>query len=224
MKAIIDAVKNDQFERGCLRKENCRQPSFVMTYDVVGFWSEPVKIIVHREVEWLHAQGESRADWYAEVTHSSGGQNTRTHKDALEAELNFAAAVVDAVSTAKEVVKKAHLLEAGYQAYQEDLKQREAEEEAKRAKALEKDPEIGIVRAKDIVKQMVARLKNDQRSKFIAGMRLSDTKYDVCLIKTGAGVTFYVDGDRCSRAKAEAFIAGSSFKKSELILVPGFRG
>ena len=133
--------------------------------EVVGFWCRPIKIRVKREYDWRASfEGrEERVDWTFEVSHSSGGKDTK-EVDALVSERYFGEAILATCDYVEQLKARTAELEAAYQnrlAIQRA--EREAEEAAK-AERVTHDPEIGTAAAKALVEKLIADARNTERA------------------------------------------------------------
>lgn len=120
-------------------------------YEVLGFWSDPVEICVSRRY--------GKKEWSYEVMHSSGGKDS--DYDYLEAEENFAHAVLHACGLVKQLKAQEDKLDASYARYKSEMEEHYLQERLMREKAMAADPGFEESKADEIIEEMYEQAKNN---------------------------------------------------------------
>ena len=119
---------------------------------VKGYWSDSSITVYAR-------RGYSSTDlsvWDTQITHSSGGRDTKEVASDAEASRYFAEALVAAADLAGDLMANVESIEANYQAYRAKLRAEfEAERVAEQAKK-DADVPLGAAAAEDLIQRMVA--------------------------------------------------------------------
>lgn len=131
-----------------------------------GFWSSNcLTLYVERKIDWDNYKdvAEQPAEWVftMSLSHSSGGRDTKEVADDLQAENNFALAMLGLVEFANNIRAMGHI-EVWEAEFQAERAARKAAEAAKKAEAdarFDADPALGEARAKALVALAIAQVK-----------------------------------------------------------------
>ena len=161
---------------------------------VQGYWSqESICLRINRKYSW---QGVEEGAWVAELSHSSGGRDTKEVESDLDAEINFGNALVKTAEFARIVLLEAAKFEEIYQAHRKEVADaHEAKMAAQRA-AAELDAPMSASDAKKFVLRAIAGAKSNSTGKaairtFVRGtdrkVVFTVTAYDRAVIRNGNG-------------------------------------
>ena len=172
---------------------------------VLGYWSDVITLYVNRNF------GDK--SWKITLSHSSGGRDTKVVECDLEAEANFATALLATSNFGQALKARFGEFEEMYQAERErDRLKREAEQAAKQAK-VDADKPLGLGSAK----VMVFRLANQDADrwkfdsvKIVQRGADEDSRTSVLDANIGKKVTYMLNGSRVSRQEAIQVLAESS--------------
>ena len=177
----------------------------IIEVQVKGFWSNPAHIRVERQ-----RLPHSQVEWKAEVKHSSGGYATdNSDISQLDAEQNFAEALLAAIKYARELEGRSEELEREYQIVAQRARSEHLAELAARQAAFEADVPLGDTCATEIVHAAIAN-----KSRTIEFFRrASDRTLKIKCKRIASGITrFYDDGGVISRKSVIAILAQSSHR------------
>lgn len=123
---------------------------------VDGFWScDSARLYVKRCCS-VRDDGTRPAQWTCEVNHSSGGRDTKEVADHLEAETNFAFALLQLVAVGRAFLLQSDVLEWHYQAQCAKDAAAEVEEESAAAERAAADPPLGEIAAEALIEKACA--------------------------------------------------------------------
>lgn len=138
--------------------EQAGRSSIRIPIRVWGYWStDPITLYIRRQItSWRAsdraANGDYPYEWQAQVSHSSGGRDTKQVESDLEAAAYFAQAILRAVEIGRNLVENQDELEAAYQAHCAALEaEAKAIAEAKQLK-IDADVPLGKQGALELVK------------------------------------------------------------------------
>lgn len=174
---------------------------------VLGYWSDVITLYVNRD-------NYGGKDWKITLSHSSGGRDTEVVECDLEAEANFAAALLATANFGQTLKARFGEFEEMYQAQREqDRLAREAERLAQQ-KRVDADAPLGMSAAKVMVFRL-ANQDSDSRWKFDSVKIVKrgadeDSRTSVLDANIGKKVTYMLNGSRVSRQEAIQVLAESS--------------
>lgn len=178
---------------------------------VEGYWSsDPITLYVRRDHYGTNG-------WGINLSHSSGGRDTKVVECDLEAEVNFANALIGAVSAGQFIQSKFEELEIIYQ--EERRLEREAEEirKAEQAKKAEADVPCGDNNARYLIQCMKAKIMKERYAEIKYFNRGSDTANGVIsLERVGVRSTFRIGGVRSNYNQVIGFLANRS-NRSQMV-------
>lgn len=164
---------------------------------VVGFWTDVITMYVDRDY--------STNGWKINLSHSSGGRDTKEVESDIEAEINFANAIIAIAQFGKEIEQHFEEFETFYQAAM--IKNRAEWEAEKKAKQelIDSDATMSEADAVSLIDAMT------EAKEIRAVVRGSDSfKTVTCVV--GGNKTFYVSGKRMSKKDIIALLTASSHK------------
>jgi hypothetical protein len=166
--------------------------------NVQGFWTDVITMYVEREGFNIHS-------WKIKISHSSGGRDTKEVESDIEAEINFANAIIALAQFGKEIEQQFEQFENFYQAAM--IKNR-AEWEAQQ-KAKQELIEGDVAMSESTAVSLIDAMSEDKEIRAVA--RGSDSfKTVTCIIR--GNKTFYVSGKRMSKKDIIALLTASSHK------------
>ena len=179
---------------------------------VHGYWSrDPITVRIQRGGAFSMVAEEGV--WSAEISHSSGGRDTKVVASDIEASKNFGAALVAAAVFAEMILARSAELEAVYVAWREELAAEGERRRVARAAALEADKAIGAEAEPLLAKLIAAAKAGTDRVTTVSAAhhRRGEDRYPTYIRvehRRHTGVTLIeVGGQRVSRAAAVAKIA-----------------
>ncbi|WP_415912457.1 hypothetical protein [Neptuniibacter sp. QD37_11] len=213
---LIAAVNNDRFSRPEVTDQVAASGHLNFVYKVEGFWSDPVKVQLRRATVWNDDEGKSEVVWNAEVRSSAGGVDAEGVESALEAQVNCAHAMLDAVEVAKELTAKQSDLEQAFQAERERVKREQDAIAAKREAAMMDDPGFGLAEAGVLVGEMAAKAVEDKGNEhvFIALERAGKSETALSAVHNSGRTLFYFDGERMAKKDMVDYLANRSKENS----------
>ena len=164
---------------------------------VVGFWTDVITMYVDRDY--------STNGWKIKISHSSGGRDTKEVESDIEAEINFANAIIALAQFGKEIEQHFEEFETFYQAAMIKCRAEwEAERKAKQ-ELIDSDVTMSEADAVSLIDAMT------EAKEIRAVVRGSDSHKTVtCII--GGNKTFYVSGKRMAKKDIIALLTSSSSK------------
>jgi hypothetical protein len=189
------------------------------TVKVVGYWgSSMATVYLNRKSEWRN-DGEvdiRTHEWKCELSHSSGGRDTKELTSDLEAARNFASAVDALALYAEDVIEETTIideLERRYTAKLEAQRAVWAAEKAAAAAALEADKAMGVDSATSLLALAVATSKHERRyvqlCLYARGAKVG-TMLTVTTSVSGAAMIRDMNSRLISRAVAVGLLAQGS--------------
>jgi hypothetical protein len=165
---------------------------------VVGFWTDVITMYVERDYHNTNS-------WKIKISHSSGGRDTKEVESDIEAEINFANAIIAMAQFGKEIEQYFEQFETFHQSAR--IKYRAEWEAEQKAKQELIDGDVAMSEA-DAVSLINAL---SEAKEIRAVVRGSDSfKTVTCII--GGNKTFYVSGKRMSKKDIIALLTASSSK------------
>lgn len=126
---------------------------------VVGFWSNPIDLRIRRAFNWSSAkQADVDGEWEFEVTHSSGGKDSKVC-DMLTSERNFAAALNAALDLVEQLQSRVTEMEAAYQNRLAIEKAAFEVAQAEKAARIEADPAPAASIAQAFIDSLIANAR-----------------------------------------------------------------
>lgn len=180
---------------------------------VHGYWSnDPITVRIERG--GMFSANAQEGEWTAQISHSSGGRDTKVVASDIEAAKNFGAALTAAAVFAEMILARSAELEAIYVAWREELRQQGEAERAAKAAAFAADKPLGVEAATELLTKLVAAAKAGTErttSVAVAHFRRGEERYPTYIRvehrrRTGATM-IEVGSTRMSRAAAIAKIA-----------------
>lgn len=185
---------------------------------VLGYWSSDVMTLyITRRGGWELKNGETHS-WEFELSHSSGGRDSKEEPDSLRAEANFARAMLALSEWAQNArCVMPEVLEVAYQRQcAEDKAEWEAKELAKQ-QAIEADQPLG----ENLAKGVVAFLEGQARQQLWREIpyrvfgRGEEKPYSISATCKGDRVTFRTSGNVISRKALIVELAASSHRTAK---------
>lgn len=179
----------------------------VIRVKIQGYWSgDPIGLYIRRG--WDEAP-----EWRVEMSHSSGGRDTKEVADDLEAETNFGHAMIALAAEGRKILAQQDILERNYQARMAEWREREEADRAAKQKAFDEDLPLGEERAIEMVKKMKEKAQKSGVSELFYTM-LTRGNSNEHRIETHCRdkVIFYYVGVRTSTAKLIQILAESSHR------------
>lgn len=168
---------------------------------VKGYWSnDSISLYVRRDLF-----GNSR-NWTVQISHSSGGRDTKEVVSDTEAARYFGEALIAMCNLGDEILKHKDVLEANYQKQVAEYQEEAARERAAKQAAFDADTAIGAERAREIVEQM-ALTGNGVVTLLDRGR---DCAPNSLRVETRIKTIFYFNGNRISKQGAIMIVAASS--------------
>lgn len=170
---------------------------------VTGYWSSDViRIYVRRNLDW----NTQKFNWTIEVTHSSGGRDSKQVEDDLDAEENFGNAMLAAVKFARELRLRQDEFEVAYQIYQAEL-QAWSEEQAREKQAkIDADPALTKAQVKEMIEKISkqgGRINLIERGSETGRITTITTRYV-------GNLSFYVNRNRYSKKDVIQMLSNAS--------------
>ena len=166
---------------------------------VLGFW--PTDVITMYVERW----GYNTNSWKIKISHSSGGRDTKEVESDIEAEINFANAIIALAQFGKEIEQHFEEFETFYQAAMIKCRAEwEAERKAKQ-ELIDSDVTMSEADAVSLIDAMT------EAKEIRAVVRGSDSHKTVTCI-VGGNKTFYVSGKRMAKKDIIALLTASSHK------------
>lgn len=179
---------------------------------VVGFWSNPIDLRIRREFAW--GKEGNVGNWTFEVSHSSGGKDTK-EVDVLVSERNFAEAILASLDLVESLKARTAELEAAYQARMAETERLIAAERAAKEAKVAADPAIGAEAARAYVDALIANARqvNGPSSRMLrAKVRGAESVIEFVATRNWTGkVTLRIGGDASSRKDAIEQLANLAF-------------
>lgn len=199
-----------------------------INYGVLGYWSSSaISLYVQRANMWNH-NPEEKGLWKVEISHSSGGRDTKEIVNDIDAAQHFACALMAAAKRGMELTTPEMMakLNAGYERMRARIDAEYRAEEAKRAAAkeqerqrVEADAVIGPRIAAEIMAVMLEDMSAngwDAASREIIA-RGTDRKIFIGVKRPNGKTIWYFDHERVSSARCVDLIAGASARSLELM-------
>ena len=176
-----------------------------ITCKVKGYWSRDT-ITIYIERGW-----NEKAEWKCRISYGSGGRDTKEVVSDMEAGRNFAEALTAMCNLADELMTSFYVnkLEAAYQDYRAELKAEAARKQAEIQALIDADEEMGVINASALLNTMIEK-DYCRVNLFPRGCDRPKELYS----SRRAKVTFYLDGNRISKADALAAMIKSSVRTS----------
>ena len=185
-----------------------RQGGTIHTY-VHGFWSDVITVYVRRDWRWKQNDGDVAHSWVIEVTHSSGGRDTKQVEDDIQAHEYFAQAVTAVCLEARKIRSQIAELERLARITDEEHRLKEQAEMAAEQAAIAADPAMGEKQASALLNE--AALMTTRRTSITINARPRGTSRQVTKfeVKQGRdGVNrFFVQGVMVKRADVVSALA-----------------
>lgn len=131
--------------------EIAQRGSTTIKMGVNGFWSEPVSIEVYQ-----NTRRGGGVEWRIGVSHSAGGRDTSQVECDLEAECNFAHAVLAAITIAEDIKSNIPLIEKKFLEYEEIRIEKETERLKQKQALIDIDTELGIHSATTLINELIS--------------------------------------------------------------------
>jgi hypothetical protein len=169
---------------------------------VTGYWSsDSITLYIRREFD---------NRWGVQLSHSSGGRDTKEVASDLDAEINFGRALIAMAEFGKTVETHFEEFETLYQAQREaDRKEWEAQKAAKQAE-IDADTSLGVMAAEELMNIAL-------QGKVINVFKRGETKPRPFTASYRAKTSYYYCGDRIAKKDALRLLAESSNRTSVAI-------
>lgn len=187
---------------------------------VHGYFTDVITIYVNRKLDWelCKETGTDAATWEFQVTHSSGGRESKEVADDLDAEVNFAQGVMAAVQHARLLRSQTADLEKAYQAQCEVQRLRHLEKQAAKAAAAEADLQLGDRAAAQLLTTAASTTDRRTERQIKAWDRGSSTDHPDYVFTTRMGrdstIRYFKSGVMLSRTKAIQDLAVCSVRSA----------
>jgi hypothetical protein len=187
-----------------------------ITCKVVGYWSrDSISLYVRRNFTWAADSGKGKGEWGFEVSHGSGGRDTKEVPSDLDAAANFGSAIIGMADLGKQLATQIEQLEVWYQDERAALKAQMAAERAAEQARIDADPAIGEQRAKLAIDAAMAACRANGQPIDIRAVHRGQEDANTLRIerKVGSGmVRITLNGYASSRQEAIAKLAAASVR------------
>jgi hypothetical protein len=189
---------------------------FSMAVQVHGYWSrDPITLWIRRG--GMFTVGAEVAEWTADISHSSGGRDTKVVASDVEASINFGCALIAVAGLAQQILARSAELEEAHQAYRARLTAEHAAAKAAQAAAFEADAAMGTTQARTVLGSLIAQAKEGAgriTKASIAFHRRGEQRYPTTIVvefrRHTNVVLVDVGGKRVTKAAAIEAIAALS--------------
>lgn len=178
---------------------------------VLGFWSEDVMTLYVSRKSARPAQGTERThEWTCEISHSSGGRDPKDVADGLEAEVNFAQALIALAAVGMGIRQQADKLEAAFQRQWAAQEVQLAEEARAKAERVAADAMLGRDGAMSL-------LYAARKAAVVSGREAVVTAFPLGESRPGTAHTFRFNASRSGSGRVTVRHFGNVIGNADLI-------
>lgn len=183
-------------------------------YKVTGYWSSDA-LYVH--IDRKYSSDDNK--WTIEISRSSGGRDTGEVADDIEANRNFAAALLDAIEKAEYIKTKWDVIQKYYNLQMEEYEKERLQQQAEKEALLANDPGFDFSEAKNIIDATETRLRDalksiehkwlGRTSVLLIAERGKKNKHEI-RAELFDKLRFYVDGQKTSKKDVIKYLVNKS--------------
>lgn len=174
-------------------------------FNVLGYWSDVITLRVRRDFK------SSNAEWSASVSHSSGGRDTKVIISDIEAERNFAKAILAAADLADELMTRVPEFEQKFQSRIQEF----LEESNRQKELLQKKFDEDSMMSESDIQKITDKLEKFDSVSVFTYPRGSDYGVEVMVsvtrpLRAGQRTVYRINNNRVSKEGIKDYFSSKS--------------